>query len=404
MARRRREEERRRLLPGSVESGLRRMMLGLYGLVLIAAAGAAWASLATWSVHDPSFNNATQAEPRNVLGWWGAVLADLSIQSLGLASIVLFLPIAAWGWHMIFRTGPERRRARLFIWPVAVLMLAAALSALPQPRSWPLPNGLGGILGDFFMAGAHVVGVLPAAAVYFVAGLVFLSIGTSLLLFTCGTSFSALIALWAPRTRIPSEWANASLGAAMHIAMHTKARVKRGFFWQRRKADPDEEMEPDETELPVSRGVALPAPDADGRIEPSFGFAPVAADGEEDYEDDADFEEEATRAKNIASPGPPAKRRRGIRVFAASGASTHTRHRRSSSCSRRRAARAPRASATRCSRRTHASSRACWPISASRARSPMYTPVPWSRFMSSSQRQAPNPRASSGLPTTSPAP
>jgi DNA segregation ATPase FtsK/SpoIIIE, S-DNA-T family len=292
MARRRREEERRRLLPGSVESGLRRMMLGLYGLVLIAAACAAWASLATWSVHDPSFNNATQAEPRNVLGWWGAVLADLSIQSLGLASIVLFLPIAAWGWHMIFRTGPERRRARLFIWPVAVLMLAAALSALPQPRSWPLPNGLGGILGDFFMAGAHVVGVLPAAAVYFVAGLVFLSIGTSLLLFTCGTSFSALIALWAPRTRIPSEWANASLGAAMHIAMHTKARVKRGFFWQRRKADPDEELEPDETELPVSRGVALPAPDADGRIEPSFGFAPVTADeGEEDYEDDADFEE-----------------------------------------------------------------------------------------------------------------
>ena len=289
MARRRREEEQRRLLPGSVESGLRRIVLGLYGLILIAIAGAAWASLATWSVYDPSFNNATQAEPRNILGWWGAVLADLSIQSLGLASIVLFLPIAAWGWHMIFRTVPERRRARLLIWPVAVLMLAAALSALPQPKSWPLPNGLGGILGDFFMAGAHVVGILPAAAVYFVAGLVFLIIGTSLLLFTCGTSFSALIGLWAPRTRIPSEWANASLGAAMHVAMHTSARMKRGFFWRRREADPEAAEDPEETELPMTRGAAPSEADADGRIEPSFGPPPLYPhEGEEDYDDDED--------------------------------------------------------------------------------------------------------------------
>ena len=83
MAIRRREKERRRLLPGAVESGLRRLVLGTYGLVIVAAACAAWASLATWSVHDPSLNNATRAAPRNLLGSWGAVVADLAIQSLG---------------------------------------------------------------------------------------------------------------------------------------------------------------------------------------------------------------------------------------------------------------------------------------------------------------------------------
>ncbi len=180
-------------------------MHGSYGLVFIAAAGAAWTSLATWSVYDPSFNNATQAAPRNLLGHWGAVVADLAVQSLGLASIVLFLPLAAWGWHFVCRTVPERRRARLFVWPIAVLLLAAALSALPQPKSWPLPNGLGGILGDFFMAGAHVIGVLPAAAASFLAGLFFLITGTALLLFACGTSASALIALWAPANEDPQR-------------------------------------------------------------------------------------------------------------------------------------------------------------------------------------------------------
>ena len=47
-----------------------------------------------------------------------------------------------------------------------------------------------------------------------------------LLLFACGTSTSRLIALWATRSGAAGEWANASLGAAMHVAMHTGARLR----------------------------------------------------------------------------------------------------------------------------------------------------------------------------------
>ncbi|MGZ5861814.1 MAG: DNA translocase FtsK 4TM domain-containing protein [Methyloceanibacter sp.] len=287
MAIRRRQKERRRLLPGSVSTALRQLVLGTYGLGFVAAACAAWASLATWSVRDPSLNNATRAAPRNLLGSWGAVVADLAIQSLGLASIILFLPLAAWGWHFVLHTKPSRARARLFAWPAAVLLLAAALAALPQPRSWPLPNGLGGILGDFMMAGAHVIGpLLPDAAVSFVAGLVFLVIGTMLLLFACGTSASSLIALWAPaQDSLTGEWANASLGAAMHLAMHTSATLKRtfGLFGRGRALDDevDEEAAQDALDYHV---------DPDGRIEPSFDAVPldldeaIADEGEDDEE------------------------------------------------------------------------------------------------------------------------
>src|ERR1044071_580985 len=124
-----RAKSRRKLLPGAVESGLRRMMLGSYGLLIVTVACAAWASLATWSVHDPSLNNATHAAPRNVLGSWGAVVADLTIQSLGIASIILFLPLSAWGWPRVFRTPPNRRRLRFLAWPASVILLAAALAA-----------------------------------------------------------------------------------------------------------------------------------------------------------------------------------------------------------------------------------------------------------------------------------
>ena len=272
-------------MPGAVESGLRRLMLGGYGLLFVTIACAAWASLATWSVHDPSLNNATRAVPRNFLGSWGAVVADLTIQSLGLAAIILFLPLAAWGLHLVFSTTPDRRRRRFLAWPASVILLAAAFAAFPQPKSWPLPNGLGGILGDFFMAGAHVIGpFLPEAAVSFVAGLAFFVIGTMLLLFACGTSTSRLIALWAPQSGVAGEWANASLGAAMHVAMHAGARLRHTL---RRRDAFDEETEDrldegadDEDEEPARRL------DADGRIEPSFGPAPIGEAFDEDEGDD----------------------------------------------------------------------------------------------------------------------
>jgi S-DNA-T family DNA segregation ATPase FtsK/SpoIIIE len=273
------------LLPSAVESGLRRLMFGTYGFGLIVVACAVWASLATWSVHDPSLNNATRATPRNLLGGWGAVIADLAIQSLGLASIILFLPLAAWGWHLVARTVPNRRKFRLLAWPASVILLAAALAALPQPKSWPLPNGLGGIFGDFFMAGAHVIGpFLPEAAVSFVAGLAFFIVGIALLLFACGTSTSRLIALWAPRSSAASEWANAWLGAVMHFVMHIVALVRRLFRRKPRAEVCDEDYDEDAEDWADEP----PAVDADGRIEPSFGPAPIG----EDYDEDGDYEDE----------------------------------------------------------------------------------------------------------------
>jgi S-DNA-T family DNA segregation ATPase FtsK/SpoIIIE len=262
-------------------------MLGSYGMVFVAGASAAWLSLATWSVHDPSFNNATRVAPRNWLGGYGAIVADLAIQSLGLAAIIFFLPMAAWGWHLLTGSMPGRKRFRLLAWPASVILLAAALSALPQPKSWPLPNGLGGIFGDFFMAGAHVIGpFLPDAAVSFVAGLTFFIIGTMLLLYACGTSTSSLIAIWAPRSSAAGEWANAWLGAAMHFFIAFGVSLKRIF--RRRRAAQHDDVEDYEDEQGWEEEEAEPTPD--GRIEPSFGPAPVGGDadydGEEDEEDD----------------------------------------------------------------------------------------------------------------------
>src|ERR1700739_2025809 len=87
-------------LPASIRDALVRRVRELMGLGLIAFAGLASAALTTWSVHDPSLSHATSRAIRNVIGYPGAIGADLLMQILGLGAIMLILPIAVGGWGM----------------------------------------------------------------------------------------------------------------------------------------------------------------------------------------------------------------------------------------------------------------------------------------------------------------
>ena len=132
-------------------------------------------ALATWSVHDPSLSHATNAPVRNVLGVSGAIVADLLIQLLGVAALALVLPIAIWGWKVATHRPLQRERIRLAFCVLAVLLAAACTAALPRTPAWPLPVGLGGVVGDWMLrfpallAGGTLSG-LARAAVAIVTG------------------------------------------------------------------------------------------------------------------------------------------------------------------------------------------------------------------------------------------
>ncbi|MFD1696023.1 FtsK/SpoIIIE family DNA translocase [Roseibium aestuarii] len=135
---------------------LKRNLVGLCGLSVIALAAALAASLATWSVEDPSFNHATDEAARNALGWPGAAIADVLMQSVGLATSVFLVPVVFWGWRLLSGHSLNLRRKRLGYWIAGTLLASGALAALPVPESWPLPTGLGGFMGD----GIHTVPAL----------------------------------------------------------------------------------------------------------------------------------------------------------------------------------------------------------------------------------------------------
>ena len=125
---------------------------------MVAAVGVSLAvAMATYNVSDPSFNAASTAPPVNALGKIGATLADLGLQSFGLAAALAALLMVIFGLFRVVSADPEQTRdlvrTRASVGVIGLLALAGLLAAPPAPSIWPLARGLGGIWGDGVLHG-----------------------------------------------------------------------------------------------------------------------------------------------------------------------------------------------------------------------------------------------------------
>jgi S-DNA-T family DNA segregation ATPase FtsK/SpoIIIE len=197
----------------SLRDMLRRRLHEAGGVALLALAAMMAAALATWSVQDPSFSHATDAPVRNLLGAPGAIGADLVMQVFGLASVVLVLPIAVWGWRIATHRPFDREGLRLLFWLAGTVLASAFAACLPVSPSWPLPSGLGGVVGDAVL-------YLPTA-------------------------------LFGPPSPLASVIGGTALALAMLVAMviatgfgyHDPARIALDERWAREAAGPTDEEE-----------------------------------------------------------------------------------------------------------------------------------------------------------------
>src|SRR5579872_318188 len=116
------------------------------------------AALVTYNPADPSFNTAGDAAPGNFLGRDGAALADILVQSLGLAAFLLPLIVLGWAFRLLLQRPLQRMPRRLLLVVPALLLGAFACSALPL-HPMPLPAGAGGAIGGGLMHVAQAFGL-----------------------------------------------------------------------------------------------------------------------------------------------------------------------------------------------------------------------------------------------------
>jgi len=288
----------------------RRRAVELVGLGLVIGAAAAAAALATWSVNDPSFNHAIKGPVRNALRYPGAVFADLSMQIFGLGVIAILLPVAVWGWRLMRARRLERLQLRLALWIVGSGAATAVASALPPTARWPLPTGLGGVVGDALLGALRAVTGLASAPSTAVIG--FVCAGVAILSLTAACAFGADEANGtppaedeveeteedqeedeaddAPRDEEPG-WGMVLLGGIAHAFMSVKAALQRRR--EARHAARDEDLAPVRARASRARPV---------RREPSFEEPTEELEAEHD-------EEEAPKARSVrvapaAAPKP----------------------------------------------------------------------------------------------------
>ncbi|MBC7586170.1 cell division protein FtsK [Tardiphaga sp. vice352] len=220
-------------LPASIREMLARRLRELAGFALIGVAGVAAAALMTWSVQDPSLSHATSRAIRNIAGYPGAIGADLLMQIIGLGSIMLILPVAVWGWRMMTHRHFDREALRIACWILCTVIAAGFASCWQHGGSWPLPTGVGGVVGDaLFRAPAVVFG--PVGFIYrFVLGLILGSAMVAAFLIACGLgskpkqAFDPIEEDDAPFEEEDNDRGSVSLGWLVHGAMSAKARIGR---------------------------------------------------------------------------------------------------------------------------------------------------------------------------------
>ena len=153
------------------------ILLGLVGLGF---------ALMTWSVQDPSLNHATAARVHNWLGAPGAIVSDLVMQMFGIASVAILLPAAFWGWRLTTERRLGRPVMRFILLAVGGICASGVAALLPVTTHWPLPTGLGGVMGDIVMAlprklfGGFRPVLIGAAVVMAIGAVLFLSASVGL--------------------------------------------------------------------------------------------------------------------------------------------------------------------------------------------------------------------------------
>jgi len=288
-------------LPAAIREALARRLRELAGLGLLALSSGAAAALMTWSVQDPSLSHATSRPIRNMVGYPGAIGADLLMQILGLGAIMLILPLAVWGWRMLTHRGFDREALRLGSWILCTILAAGFASCWPHGGAWPLPTGLGGVVGDALVRAPAVVFGPPGFLYGLTLGIVLGAATVATFLIAGGIGSRPTEEEFTPIeddeefTAEEDDGGSISLGWAVHALMSTKARLMwlLGTAYRSLVASAPQ---------PRASSFERQEPSLDGRRAPS-----ITPESDEDF-DDEDEDGPAARAPRKKAARAPARK------------------------------------------------------------------------------------------------
>ena len=166
------------------------------GIVLLLASVLLFLALASYHATDPSLNTSTDlVAPRNWVGLFGAYIADLLLQTLGLTSFLLPIWMGGVGWTWMRSRPGGSPILRWMGTLLSLIFLPAVFGLLPWHWRWLHVIPVEGVVGRL-MAGFLVL-YLNVQGAWLVAGA----------LAGCGLYFASAISFSVVRESIAEHWA-----------------------------------------------------------------------------------------------------------------------------------------------------------------------------------------------------
>ena len=123
-------------------------LLELFGVFLIISGVFALLSIISYSPEDPNFIYSPEnIEIKNIGGFYGSVISDFLVQSIGLISVLFTLNISYWGLKITLKKKVESYISKIFFTVVYILCGTSFINIAYNNSFTLIHNGNGGFVG-----------------------------------------------------------------------------------------------------------------------------------------------------------------------------------------------------------------------------------------------------------------
>ena len=132
----------------NINSFLRKRLIESLGALLIFIGIILLAIIISYSPDDPNFIYTPEnVEINNIGGFYGSVISDFFLQSLGLISILFVINLLSWGLSLINEKIINNFTTKIFFTFVYLIFGTTVLNIFYNSSFWLIDNGNGGFVG-----------------------------------------------------------------------------------------------------------------------------------------------------------------------------------------------------------------------------------------------------------------
>ena len=132
----------------NINNFIKKRLIETFGLILILFGMFLFAIIMTYSPSDPNFIYTPEnVEINNVGGFYGSVISDFLLQSIGLISLMITLNFFSWGFTIIKVKLINNFTIKIFNLFVYIIFGTTVLNIYHNNSFWLIDNGNGGFVG-----------------------------------------------------------------------------------------------------------------------------------------------------------------------------------------------------------------------------------------------------------------